>query len=269
MAILGTLLKKGIRIREMLEQEYTTPFDLQKKELKELLIAASQTEFGKYYDFASILQGFRTGHRTFYEKFCANVPIHNYNKIYNDWWKLSLKGIKNVCWPGRVKYFALSSGTSEASSKYIPVTKDMTKAIQKTSIRQILTLSKYDLDPETFEAGILMLGGSTHLNKRGSYFEGDLSGIQAARLPFWFQHFYKPGKKIAKNRYWDAKLDEIAMNASEWDIGIIVGVPAWIQILMEKIIRYYKVKNIHEIWPNLKVYVHGGVSFDPYRKGFE
>jgi hypothetical protein len=269
MAILGKLLKKGIRLREMLEQEYTSPIDLQKNELKELLITASQTEFGKYHNFSEILNGFRKGDKAFYRQFTKNIPIHTYNRIYADWWKLALRGVKNVCWPGRVKYFALSSGTSEASSKYIPVTKEMTKAIQKTSIRQILTLSKYDLRPEIFESGILMLGGSTHLNKRGSFFEGDLSGIQAARLPFWFQHFYKPGKKIAKTRNWDSKLDEIARKAWEWDIGIIVGVPAWIQILMEKIIRYHKLKHIHEIWPNLEVYVHGGVSFDPYRKGFE
>ncbi len=269
MAILGTLLKKGIRIREMMEQDYTSPFDLQKKELKELLITASATEFGKYYKFSEILDAFRKSDMEFYRRFKTNVPIHTYNKIYGDWWKLAQKGAKNVCWPGRVKYFALSSGTSEASSKYIPVTKEMTKAIQKTSIRQILTLSKYDLKPELFEAGILMLGGSTHLNKRGSFFEGDLSGIQAARLPFWFQHFYKPGKKIAKTRAWDAKLDEIARKAPEWDIGIVVGVPAWIQILIEKIVKYHRVHNIHEIWPNLMVYVHGGVSFDPYRKGFE
>src|SRR5688572_13598721 len=269
MAILGTLLKKGIRLREMMEEEYTSPFDLQKKELKELLITASATEFGKYYNFARILQDFRKGHSHFYTSFKHSVPIHTYNKIYNDWWKLSLRGVKNVCWPGRIKYFALSSGTSESASKHIPVTKEMTKAIQKTSIRQILTLSKYDLPTEFFTAGILMLGGSTHLNKKGNFFEGDLSGIQAAKLPFWFQHFYKPGKRIAKTRNWDAKLDEITRNAKKWDIGIIVGVPAWIQILMEKIIAHYKVDNIHEIWPNLMVYVHGGVSFDPYRKGFE
>lgn len=269
MALLGTLLKKGIRLREMMEQEYTSPFDLQKKELKELLMTASQTEFGKHYNFAHVLQGFRKGDKEFYKRFSKAIPLHTYNKIYADWWKLALQGARNVCWPGRIKYFALSSGTSEASSKYIPVTKDMTKAIQKTSVRQILSLSKYDLEPEIFQSGILMLGGSTHLNKRGSYFEGDLSGIQAARLPFWFQHFYKPGKKIAKNRDWDTKLDEIARKAGEWDIGIVVGVPAWIQILMEKIITYHGLKNIHEIWPNLEVYVHGGVSFDPYRKGFE
>jgi hypothetical protein len=269
MAILGTLLKKGIKLRDKLHQEYSSPIELQKNELRELLIAAHETEFGKYYEFRNILMDFRKGHRDFYETFKRHIPIHDYNKIHREWWHLSLKGVKNVCWPGRIKYFALSSGTSEASSKYIPVTKEMTKAIQKTSIRQILSLSKYDLPDEFFGGGILMIGGSTHLNRRGSYFEGDLSGIQAARLPFWFQHFYKPGKTIAKNRNWDNKLDEIAANARKWDIGIIVGVPAWIQILIEKVIHYHKLDNIHEIWPNLMVYVHGGVSLDPYRKGFE
>ena len=268
MAILGTLLKRGIKLRENLEQEYSSPFDLQKNVLKDLLITASDTEIGRYYDFSEILGHFRKGPKEFYRHF-QKIPLHDYNKIYKDWWQLSLKGVKNVCWPGRVKYFALSSGTSESSSKYIPVTKDMTKAIQRTSIRQIISLSKYDLPSKFFEAGILMIGGSTHLNKKGSYFEGDLSGIQAARLPFWFQHFYKPGKKIAKTRKWSSKLEEITRKAPSWDIGIIVGVPAWIQILLEKIIAYHKVKNIHEIWPNLLVYVHGGVSFDPYRKGFE
>lgn len=269
MAIIGNLLKKGIRLREMMEQEYTSPFDLQKKELKELLIAANQTEFGKHYHFNDILSAFRKGPSDFYRAFRQQVPIHNYNTIYTDWWSRTLNGEKNICWPGRVKYFALSSGTSEATSKHIPVTRDMTKAIQKTSIRQILTLSKYDLPSNFFTSGILMLGGSTHLHRVGNYFEGDLSGIQAAKLPFWFQHFYKPGKKIARNRNWDAKLNEIARKAPDWDIGIIVGVPAWLQIMMEKIIAYHRLDNIHQVWPNLQVYVHGGVSFDPYRKGFE
>ncbi|HRX00546.1 MAG TPA: GH3 auxin-responsive promoter family protein, partial [Cyclobacteriaceae bacterium] len=174
MAILGTLLKKGIKLRENLDQEYSSPVELQKQELKHLLITASQTEFGKYYNFQDILQTFRKEDTRFYEAFKSSIPIHDYNKIYKDWWHLALKGAKNVCWPGRVKYFALSSGTSEASSKHIPVTKDMTKAIQKTSIRQILTLSKYELPDEFFGAGILMIGGSTHLNHKGSYFEGDL-----------------------------------------------------------------------------------------------
>ena len=137
MAIIGTLLQKGIRLREMMEQEYTSPFDLQKKELKELLISASQTAFGRHYNFAEILGSFRKGQKEFYNVFKNQVPVFTYNTIYNDWWSLTLKGERDVCWPGRVKYFALSSGTSESASKHIPVTKDMTKAIQKTSIRHL------------------------------------------------------------------------------------------------------------------------------------
>ncbi len=114
-----------------------------------------------------------------------------------------------------------------------------------------------------------MLGGSTHLNYNGTYFEGDLSGITTKNIPFWFQHFYKPGKRISKERDWPTKLNEIVAKAKRWDIGVIVGVPAWWQILIEKIIDHYQVNNIHEIWPNLSIFVHGGVSFKPYVKGFE
>lgn len=269
MPILGTLIKKGIKIRESLDQQYTSPEELQKNQLKKLLISANETLFGKRYGFRIILEHYRSSDpRLFYNQYKELVPPHNYNQLYNDWWHLIKEGVQDVCWPGEVKYFALSSGTSEATSKYIPITDDMVKAIRKTSLRQIISLSKYELPTKFFQGGILMLGGSTHLNYNGKYFEGDLSGIQAAQLPFWFQHFYKPGKKIAKTVGWDEKLSEIVKQAQEWDISIIVGVPAWVQILIEKILDYHQVSDIHEIWPNLEVYVHGGVSFDPYRKGF-
>jgi hypothetical protein len=132
-----------------------------------------------------------------------------------------------------------------------------------------LALAYYDLPPELFEKGIFMLGGSTDLQKRSSYYEGDLSGINFTQIPFWFQAHYKPGKKIAMERDWEAKLEEITKAAKDWDIGILVGVPAWIQIVMERIIAYHKVEHIHEIWPNLSIYVHGGVYFEPYKDGFE
>ncbi len=269
MAIIGTLLKKGINLSESMVQQYTAPFDLQKNELKHLMIHSRGTLIGKKYHFTELLKSFKSeDQNAFYESF-KTIPIYDYNKIYEEWWYLSKEGKNDVCYPGKVKYFALSSGTSGASSKYIPVTKDMVKSIRKTSVRQILTLSKYDLPDDFFTKGILMLGGSTNLRKSGTYFEGDLSGITASQIPFWFQHFYKPGKKIAKTTDWGAKLDEITERAKEWDIGIIVGVPAWLQLLMEKIVNYYQVDTIHDIWPNLKIFVHGGVSFDPYRKGFE
>lgn len=272
MAILGTLLKKGIKLRKSIEQEKKSPFLLQKNELLKLLTTARDTAFGKTYHFDSLIENIQKNSkldRSFYEQFKAKVPTHNYNKIYNQWWYRAKEGERDVCWKGKIKYFALSSGTSEASSKYIPITKEMIKAIRRTSIRQILSLANYpDLPPKLFEGGILMLGGSTHLNYNGMYFSGDLSGITASKLPFWFQHFYKPGKKIAKNSDWNAKLDEIVQKAPKWNICIVAGVPAWIQILFEKIIAHYKVKNIHEIWPNLTIYVHGGVAFEPYRNSF-
>ncbi|MFN6946024.1 MAG: GH3 auxin-responsive promoter family protein [Cytophagaceae bacterium] len=269
MPLLGSLLKKGIKLTQIIEQETKDPFILQKKELLKLLKKAKPTQFGKKYNLSKVIESYGGSKKEFYEAYKSQVPVYTYNKIYDEWWVKCKAGEKDVCWPGVIKYFALSSGTSEASSKYIPLTREMNKAMKKTSIRQIMSLSNYDLPSEVFEKGILMLGGSTHLNKNGTYFEGDLSGIQANNLPFWFQHFYKPGKRISKNRDWNKKLDEITLNAKNWDIGFIVGVPAWLQILMEKIIAHYKVKNIHEVWPNLMVFVHGGVSFEPYKKGFE
>ncbi len=270
MAILGSLLKKGMELRETLEQHYSSPADLQKQELKKLLIHARNTFFGRYHYFKSILNHFKDPDKgNYYDYFKSNVPIHTYESISDQWWSQARDGIKDVCWPGKVKYYALSSGTSAASSKYIPVTKDMIRSIQRTSTRQLMCLSKLDLKPSFFEKGILMVGGSTDLKYNGKYFEGDLSGITTGQIPFWFQHFYKPGKKISKAPSWDQKLQEMVLKAEKWDIGIIVGVPAWIQILIEKIIDHYQLKTIHDLWPSLKIFVHGGVSFKPYKKGFE
>lgn len=269
MAILGTLLKKGITLRESLEQLYTSPLELQKQELRNLLIQCQTTRFGQAHKFQAILSTFKEPNSDFYASFTKNVPIYDYDQIYSDWWHLSKDGKRDICWPGKIKYFALSSGTSGAPSKYIPITREMVKSIRKTSVRQILTMSKYDLPASLFSKGILMLGGSTDLKKSGHYFEGDLSGITTSQIPFWFQHFYKPGKKIAKTKDWHDKLEEIVKKAPDWDIGIIVGVPAWLQILMERIIEKYNLNNIHDIWPNLQIFVHGGVSFEPYKRGFE
>ena len=142
MAILGTLLKKGIRLREMLEQEYTSPFDLQKKELKELLITASQTEFGKYYYFADVLDGFRKSDKEFYKRFKKHVPIHTYNKIYAEWWKLALQGSRDVCWPGEGKIFCLKFRNIGGVVQVHSCNKGYDEGNSK---------NKYTPDPVTFE----------------------------------------------------------------------------------------------------------------------
>ncbi len=267
MPILGSIIKRAIELRSKLPLEGGRRFNAvkaQQKELKKLLKKAYYTTFGEHYKFIDILKK-----NDIVSAFKETVPVHNYNSIFSKWWYRTINGEAFVCWPGKVNYFALSSGTSEASSKYIPVTADMLKAIKKTSIRQIISLAKYDFPNEFYQKGILMLGGSTHLLYNGTYYEGDLSGITAGNIPFWFEHFYKPGKRISKERDWSTKLDEIVKSAKDWDIGVIVGVPAWLQILIERIISHYNVNTIHDIWPNLSIYVHGGVSFEPYKKGFE
>ncbi len=272
MAVLGSILKGGIRITGgAMRRRTLNGAKLQRKAFIKLLTKARYTAFGEAYQFEELLSAaLFSDDNTFYQKFKEHVPVHDYNRMHRDWWHRAQAGEHDVCWPGRVKYFALSSGTSEAASKYIPVTRDMSKAIQRTSIRQILSLSQYKgLPSELFEKGMLMLGGSTDLNLRGSYYEGDLSGITASQIPFWFQRFYKPGKDIARTKDWAAKLDEITEKAANWDIGYVVGVPAWMQLLMEKIIAHHGVRTIHDIWPNLSVFCHGGVSFEPYKHGFE
>ncbi len=266
MPILGSIIKKAYELRNIpyAFKNKTDAYTSQKKVLLRLLKKAQHTAFGEHYKFNEMLKK-----EDFINAYQQQVPIYDYNSMFRRWWYRALNGEAYVSWPGRIKYFALTSGTSEASSKQIPVTGDMIRAIRKSSIRQLVSAVYFDFPIEFYQKGMLMIGGSTHLNYNGTYYEGDLSGIQAGNIPFWFQHFYKPGKRISKENDWSTKLEEIIKKAKDWDIGVIVGVPAWIQIILEKIIAHYKLNSIHDIWPNLKVYVHSGVSIEPYVKSLD
>ena len=242
-----------------------SPKRAQLRVLKKLLRRARYTAFGQKNKFEQILLSRHPG-----KTFQQNVPTYNYNKIYKEWWYQTLDGKEDICWPGKIKYFALSSGTSESASKYIPITNDLLKGNKVIMIKQLLSLLTYQgISLSSIGSGMLTLGGSTDLQKGPGYYAGDLSGITAKKSPFWFQPFYKPGKKIAKEKDWNKKLVDIVEKAPDWDIGFLAGVPAWIQMCLEMVIEKYKVKNIHEIWPNLTFFVHGGVSFEPYKVGFE
>ena len=242
-----------------------SPKRAQLRVLKKLLRRARYTAFGQKNKFEQILLSRHPG-----KAFQQNVPTYNYNKIYKEWWYQTLDGKEDICWPGKIKYFALSSGTSESASKYIPITNDLLKGNKVIMIKQLLSLLTYQgISLSSIGSGMLTLGGSTDLQKGPGYYAGDLSGITAKKSPFWFQPFYKPGKKIAKEKDWNKKLVDIVEKAPDWDIGFLAGVPAWIQMCLEMVIEKYKVKNIHEIWPNLTFFVHGGVSFEPYKVGFE
>lgn len=265
MEILGTIIKRGFELRKRINtvRPASTAIKKQRKTLVKLISKAQYTQFGQAYEFEAILASKHP------EKvFQKIVPVYDYNKIFNDWWHKTLQGEPDVCWPGKIKYFALSSGTSGAPSKHIPVTNSMIRSMRRTSLRQIMSLVNYDLPEELFTKGVLVVGGSSDLVDMGNYYQGDLSGINQAKMPFYTAPFYKPGKEIARYRDWNTKIDEIVKNAHNWDIMMITGVPAWNQIILERIIEKHKLRHIHELWPNFSIFVYGGVAIEPYIKSF-
>ena len=196
MAIIGSIIKQVISVRSRVPARKNI-YKQQVRQLRKLLLKAQFTEFGKKYSFNElVLLDDPT------KPFRNTVPIFDYQSIFEAWWYRALKGEKNICWPGKVKYFALSSGTSESSSKHIPVTKDMIKSIHKGTIKQILATKNFNLSKEQYETDILFVGGSTNLNYNGTYFSGDLSGITIGSQPRWFQNFTLPGPEITSVRDW-------------------------------------------------------------------
>ena len=262
MALLGGIIKKAIDFSGFISGE-PEPFKAQQAVLVKLLEKAKLTAFGMKYKFAEIINS-----NDCIETFQKNVPIHDYDALYNEWWHHLLSGHQNVTWPGGQDYFALSSGTT-SDKKYIPVTGDMIDAIKKAGMQQVLSLTNFNLPSDFFEKQILMLGSSTSLIQKQDHQEGEISGISAANIPGWFGSFYKPGAEIAAIEDWDEKVQRIAEEAPKWDVGSISGIPSWVELMLKEIIVYNKLQTIHDIWPSLSVYTSGGVALDPYKKSLD
>lgn len=262
MAILGEVIKKAIDINGFISSE-PKPNKAQRTVLLQLLKKAKHTAFGLKYKFNDILNS-----EDQIGAFQKNVPVYDYDAMYEQWWHYLLEGHQNVTWPGGQQYFALSSGTT-SNKKYIPVTPDMVNAIKKSGVQQVMSLKNFDLPADFFEKDILMLGSSTSLIKAEDHEEGEISGISAANIPAWFSKFYKPGVEIASIADWDEKVKRIAEEASKWDVGSISGIPSWVELMLKEIIRHNNLNTIHDIWPNLRVYTSGGVAFEPYRVSME
>lgn len=263
--ILKQILNAGKRIAHPFTLNQEKAYRQQLRTLRKLMNKAEKTEFGIEYQFEKILQS-----KTFYRSYKSIVPVMDYSKMHQ-WWQKAYNGGENITWPGKIEFFALSSGTSEGSSKYIPVSDDMLKSITKASVRQIFTIAKTDIPKDYLTKDYLMMSGSTSLyfNDEGKTYAGDLSGITSSNVPGWFDRFSKPSHDIRSEKSWQNKIDRMVEEAPEWDIVAIAGVPAWIQILIENIIKKYRLKNIHEMWPNFSVYIWGGVSIEPYRKSLD
>ena len=263
MAILGSVIKGLIHARDAVVSD-PDPYEAQENVLRHLLKRAKDTAFGKHYGFEELLKS-----ENIKKDYAEKVPFFDYNKINEEWWSRMHRGEEDVTWPGKPPYFALSSGTTGKSSKRIPVTDEMIDAIRDTGIKQVGALANFDLPSDFFEKEIMMLGSSTDLKKEQDHEEGEISGISASNIPFWFRNFYKPGVEIAEIEDWDERVLQIAKEAKNWDIGAITGIPSWTELMIKKILEFHNVQNIHEIWPNLMVYSTGGVAFEPYEKSFE
>ncbi|PKA97283.1 GH3 auxin-responsive promoter [Flavobacteriaceae bacterium MAR_2009_75] len=262
MPIIGNIIKGFIDVRDKLSGE-RNPVEEQNEVLEKLLTKAQDTAFGKHYGFEKILESDDRG-----KIFSSSIPYHDYNKMNEEWWSNLHEDKTDVTWPGTPDYFALSSGTTGNSSKRIPVTDDMITSIRDAGIEQVYALSNFDLPADFFEKGILMLGSSTDLEKVDGHQEGEISGISASNIPTWFRGYYKPGEDIAEIGDWDERVQKIAEEAQNWDIGALSGIPSWMELMLQKVIDYHNLNHIHEIWPNLQVYTSGGVAFGPYKKSF-
>lgn len=263
--ILKQIVNAGKRIALPFTLNQEKAYRQQVRTLKKLLQKAEHTEFGKTYHFDRIISS-----KAIYRSYKSSVPVMDYSRMH-DWWQKAYNGVENVTWPGKIEYFALSSGTSEGSSKYIPVSEDMLKSITKASMRQIISIAKTDIPKDFLTKDYLMMSGSTSLyfNDEGKTYAGDLSGITSSNVPGWFDRFSKPSHDIRSEKSWQNKIDRMVEEAPNWDIVAIAGVPAWIQILFENIIKKYRLKNIHDMWPNFSVYIWGGVAIEPYRKSLD
>lgn len=264
MQIIGTFLKKtnGLVYRRVQKKgakkgEWTD-------DLINLLKTANSTTFGVRHRFVDILKS-----EDPVKSYQTNVPITDYDEFYEKWLKAGMVGLKDHTWPGRIGHYALSSGTTGSPSKRIPITKQMIRSFQKSSVGQLAMLHELNLSNKFYGGHLLAVGGSSRLTKKVQYLEGDLSGILKKYSSFIVTPLTKPGNKITKESSWKVKLDMMVEKAPEWNISIIAGVPSWCILLMERIVDQYNLKNIHEIWPNLEVYVHGGVFIEPYTSRLE
>lgn len=235
--------------------------DIQEELLFDLIGSAENCEWGKRYDYESIAS---------LKDFQDRVPISTYEQI-EPFISQMIEGKKNVLWPGEIKWFAKSSGTTNAKSKFIPVSKESLDECHFQGGKDVLAIY-YKNFPETrvLSGKSLTLGGSHRVNSmnNNSYY-GDLSAIMIENLPFWTDFHRTPPTEIALIEQFEKKIEEIARTTIHENVTSFAGVPSWNLVLMKYILNYTGKSNLLEIWPNLEVFIHGGIAFEPYREQFK
>ena len=236
------------------------PVEVQNEVLYELLSEARQTYFGKKHGFKDIKS---------YASFTEMVPIQQYESI-EPLIERNRRGEQNVFWPSKIQWFAKSSGTTNAKSKFIPVSDEAIDDCHMKAGKDMLCLFiNNNEDTEIFKGKGLRLGGSSAIYEDNDTFFGDLSAIIIENLPFWADFSSAPSTKTALMSEWETKMDAIIAETIQEDITSLSGVPSWMLVLLNRVLEVTGKDNILEVWPNLEVYFHGGVNFKPYKEQYE
>ena len=231
------------------------PIDVQNELLEHLLHTAKNTEIGKQYDFASI---------STYREFAERVPVTSYedNHLQID---RARKGESNIFWPTPIKWFAKSSGTTNSKSKFIPVSSDSLEHCHYAASKDLLCMYlNNNPDANLFLGKSLRLGGSKELYKENATVYGDLSAILIDNMPFWAEYSSTPNNEVSLMADWELKMQAIVDQTIQENVTSLAGVPSWMLVLLNNVLESTGKSNLFEIWPNLEVYFHGGVNFDPY-----
>tara|TARA_B110000046_G_scaffold185570_1_gene227783 strand:- start:15040 stop:16551 length:1512 start_codon:yes stop_codon:yes gene_type:complete len=236
------------------------PHEVQNELLMNLLIISKDTEIGTTYDFKSIRN---------YREFSQRVPVSTYED-YQNLIERSRKGEHNIFWPKPIKWFAKSSGTTSAKSKFIPVSTDSLEDCHYAASKDLLCMYLNNNEDSTlFNGKNLRLGGSKKLYEENGTIFGDLSAILIHNMPFWAEFSSTPSNKVSLMSDWEYKMQAIVNETINENVTSLAGVPSWMLVLLNNVLETSGSKTILDVWPNLEVYFHGGVSFLPYVDQFK
>jgi len=257
-SVISWLIKKRIHQIDLFK---TYPIDVQKELFGKLITTAKNTEWGKKYDYGSI---------STVDEFRQRVPLSKYEDIEPIIRRLR-NGEQNLLWPEETKWFAKSSGTTTSKSKFIPMSLSSIEECHYKAGKDLISIY-FNLYPESklFEGKSLVIGGSSQIQEvsNTSYYEGDLSAILMQNLPYWAEFMRTPSLSIALMNEWENKLALMVESTMNHDVTSISGVPSWMLIIIKMILKKKGTDNIMDVWPNLEVFFHGGVSFGPYREQY-
>jgi hypothetical protein len=231
------------------------PNEVQNELLHQLIDTAKDTEIGKQYDFSSINN---------YRIFAERVPISTYED-YQDVIERSRRGEHNIFWPDPIKWFAKSSGTTNAKSKFIPVSSESLEDCHYAASKDLLCMYlNNNEDSQLFNGKSLRLGGSKELYMENGTVFGDLSAILIDNMPFWAEFSSTPSNRVSLMSDWEYKMQAIVDETIQENVTSLAGVPSWMLVLLNNVLETTGKNNLFDVWPNLEVYFHGGVSFTPY-----